>query len=119
MRNKKIKIKCVKMSLPHFDKVVKTYDALQLSAAKSLSTNSNFVSIQSNVDSTELDGIKYTSDFLCKDKKGTYSVFECVWRKQLDKPKMMILLDASQKFWTKRGVKWGIIIESEGDSDGR
>lgn len=113
MRNKVQKGKCVKMTLPHFEEVVKTYDDLQLAAAKSLSANSNFVSIQSNVDCIEIDGIKYTSDFLCRDKDGSYTVYECVYRKYLDKPKTVKLLDASQKFWQGRGCTWGLIIEKE------
>lgn len=117
MRNKNQKGRCVKMSLPHFEEVVKTYDDLQLAAAKSLSANSNFVSIQSNVDSVEVDGTKYTSDFLCKDKDGAYTIYECVYRKQIDKPKMMKLLDSSQQFWTARGVQWGLILDKEGDRD--
>lgn len=109
MRNKNQKGKCVKLTLPYFDGVVKTYDDLQLAAAKLLSANSDFVSIQSNVDCVEVDGTKYTTDFVCQSKDGKYSVFECVYRKQLDKPKMMKLLDASQQFWTARGVEWGLI----------
>lgn len=106
------------MSLPHFNEVVKTYDDLQLAAAKSLSDNSNFVSIQSNVESIEMDGTKYTSDFLCKDKDGAYTIFECVYRKQMDKPKHMKLLDASQQFWAARGVQWGLIIDKAEGTEG-
>lgn len=36
-----------------------------------------------------MDGTKYTTDFVCQSKDGKYSVFECVYRKQLDKPKMI------------------------------
>lgn len=100
MRIRNIKTKCAKLTLPHFDGVVKTYDDLQLAAAKLLSANSDFVSIQSNVDSVSIDAVKYTTDFVCQSKDEKYSVFECVYRKQLDKPKMMKLLDASQQFWT-------------------
>ena len=113
MQIKNIKTRCVKLTLPHFDGVVKTYDDLQLAAAKLLSANSNFVSIQSNVDCVEVDGTKYTTDFVCRSKDGKYSVFECVYRKQLDKPKMMKLLDASQQFWTARGVEWGLIVDKD------
>ena len=113
MRNKNQKGKCVKLTLPYFDGVVKTYDDLQLAAAKLLSANSDFVSIQSNVDCVEVDGTKYTTDFVCQSKDEKYSVFECVYRKQLDKPKMMKLLDASQKFWGARGVIWKIVIDKE------
>ena len=112
MQIKNIKTKCVKLTLPHFDGVVKTYDDLQLAAAKLLSANSDFVSIQSNVDCVEVDGTRYTTDFVCQAKDEKYSVFECVYCKQLDKPKMMKLLDASQQFWTARGVEWGLICEA-------
>ena len=112
MQIKNIKTRCVKLTLPHFDGVVKTYDDLQLAAAKLLSANSDFVSIQSNVDSVSIDAVKYTTDFVCQSKDGKYSVFECVYRKQLDKPKMMKLLDASQQFWAARGVEWGLICEA-------
>ena len=112
MQIKNIKTRCVKLTLPHFDGVVKTYDDLQLAAAKLLSANSDFVSIQSNVDCVEVDGTRYTTDFVCESKDGKYSVLECVYRKQLDKPKMMKLLDASQQFWAARGVEWGLICEA-------
>ena len=113
MQIKNIKTKCEKLTLPHFDGVIKTYDDLQLAAAKLLSANSDFVSIQSNVDCVEVDGTRYTTDFVCQSKDGKYSVFECVYRKQLDKPKMMKLLDASQQFWTARGVEWGLIVDKD------
>ena len=119
MRNKNQKGRCVKMSLPHFDEVVKTYDDLQLAAAKLLSDNSGFVSIQSNVDSVDVDGTKYTTDFVCCDKDGASNAFECVYRKQMDKPKTMKLLDASQQFWTARGISWGLITDKAGDEDGK
>lgn len=69
MRNKNQKGKCVKLTLPHFDGVVKTYDDLQLAAAKWLSANSDFVSIQSNVDCVEVDGTRYTTDFVCQSRR--------------------------------------------------
>lgn len=111
MRNKVQKGKCVKQTLPHFEGVVKTYDDLQNAAAKLLSGSSEFISIQANVDCIEMDGIKYTSDFLCKDKDGGYTVYECVYRKYIDKPKTVKLLDSSQRFWQGRGCIWGWIIK--------
>lgn len=113
MQIKNIKTKCVKLTLPHFVGIVKTYDDLQLAAAKWLSENSDFVSIQSNADCVEVAGTRYTTDFVCQSKDGKYSVFECVYRKQLDKPKMVKLLDASQQFWTARGVEWGLIVDKD------
>ena len=70
MQIKNIKTKCVKLTLPHFDGVVKTYDDLQLAAAKLLSANSDFVSIQSNVGCVEVNGTRYTTDFVCQSKDG-------------------------------------------------
>ena len=113
MRNKNQKGKCVKLTLPHFDGIVKTYDDLQLAAAKWLSANSDFVSIQSNVDSISIDAVDYMTDFLGLDKDGKYTAFECVYKKQLDKPKMMKLLDASQQFWEARGAMWQLICDTE------
>lgn len=72
MQIKKIKTKCTKQTLSRFDGIVKSYDDLQLAAAKWLSVNSDFVSIQSNVDCATVDGIGYTTDFLCKEKDGRY-----------------------------------------------
>lgn len=121
MRNKIQKGRCIKLTLNNFASPVKTYDSLQLAAAKSLSTNSNFVDCRCNVDSSTVDGKQYTTDFLCIDKDGKYTAYECVWRKNLQKPRTMALLDASQAFWAARGIEVVLIIDKaeglkEGDS---
>lgn len=113
MQLKNVKVRCIKQSLPHFEDVVKTYSPLQQAAAKLLSDNSDFESIACNVESITVDGITYTTDFVCKKKDGSITVFECVYRKHLTKPKTVKLLDASQAFWLGRGATWGIIVEKE------
>lgn len=113
MRNKVQKSRCVKLSLDKFDDVVKTYDSLQEATAKMLSEDKQLTEIRCNVDCGKIDGIAYTTDFLCKRKDGTYEVYECVYRKYLKKPKTMKLLDESQKFWNARGVIWGLVIDKE------
>ena len=86
MQIKNIKTRCVKLTLPHFDGVVKTYDDLQLAAAKLLSANSDFVSIQSNVDCVEVDGTRYTTDSTpCRPKPtrtsaGSFWACLAVWQ---------------------------------------
>lgn len=113
MQLKNVKVRCIKQSLPRFEDVVKTYSPLQQAAAKSLSDNSDFESIACNVESITVDGITYTTDFVCKGKDGSLAAFECVYRKHLTKPKTVKLLDASQAFWLGRGAAWGIIVEKE------
>lgn len=113
MRNKIQKTKCVKQMLPHFEEVVKTYDALQEATARMLSEDDGLVSIRCNVDCCTIDGTAYTTDFLCKRKDGSFVVYECVYRKYLDKPKNCRLLDKSQKFWYGRGVEWILVIDKE------
>ena len=113
MRNKVQKSRCVKSSLDKFEDVVKTYDALQEATAKVLSEDNNYAVIKCNVDCCTIDGIAYTTDFLCRKNNGTYEVYECVYRKHLAKPKTMKLLDASQKFWGARGVIWKLVIDKE------
>ncbi len=113
MRNKNQKSRCVKLALANFEDVVKTYDDLQLATAKMLAANDNFTVIRCNVDSCTIDGTAYTSDFLCKRKDGSFAVYECVFRKYLDKPKNCRLLTESQKFWYGRGVEWVLVIDKE------
>ena len=117
MRNKVQKGRCIKLSLDGFEEVVKTYDELQLAAAKFLSSNRDFVDCQCNVESCTIDDTKYTTDFVAKDKGGKLTALECVQRKNLTKPKTIKLLDESQRFWCARGIEWGLILDKEGGTD--
>ena len=118
MRNRNQKGKCVKQTLPHFEGVVRTYDSLQEAAAKMLSGSNGYQVIRANVDCCKVDDVAYTTDFVCQNGDSTYAAFECVYRKHLDKPKTVKLLNASQQFWEGRGAQWGIIIDSEARKGG-
>ena len=112
MRNKTIKKRCTKQSLPKFEGVCKTYDKLQAVAAVYLSELEDVANIRSNIDSALVDGTQYTTDFVCEKRNGDLAIWECVYRKHLMKPLTVKLLDASRSFWLSRGVTdWGVIID--------
>ena len=112
MRNKSIKKRCTKQSLPKFEGVCKTFDELQAAAAVHLAKQEEVVSIRSNVDSTLVDGTQYTTDFVCEKENGDLAVWECVYRKHLMKPMTVKLLDASRSYWLSRGVTdWGVFVD--------
>ena len=115
MRNAVQKGKCVKQSLPRFLSVCKTYDLVQEAYAKKLSEDEEVVEIRCNVPIEELfeDG-EYTSDFVITKEDGSIAVRECVLRKNLLKPRMIKLLDFSQRYWRNKGVSdWKVIINAE------
>ena len=111
MRNKGLKTRCTKQSLPKFEGVCKTFDELQASAAVYLSKMEDVKNIRSNVDSAIVDGTQYTSDFVCEKRNGDLAIWECVYGKHLMKPLTVKLLDASRSFWLSRGAEWGVIID--------
>ena len=112
MRNKTIKKRCTKQSLPKFEGVCKTFDELQAAAAVYLSELEDIETIRSNVDSALVDGTQYTTDFVCEKQNGDIVACECVYRKHLMKPLTLKLLDASRSFWLSRGVTdWRLIVD--------
>lgn len=116
MRNKNQKSRCTKQMLPKFEEICKTYDKVQNAGALLLSGDKDIASIRCNVP-LELDfedGNRYMTDFVFTKKNGELAVRECVFRKLLDKPKTMKLLDASRNFWLSRGVSdWGLIVDAD------
>jgi len=61
-----------------------------------------------------LDGLEYTSDFVCTKTDGDLMVRECVFRKLLMKPMTVRLLDTSRDYWLRHGVTdWGLVIDEE------
>ena len=110
MRNKGLKTRCTKQSLPKFEGVCKTFDKVQTAAAIFLSKMEDVKTIRSYVDSAIVDGTQYTSDFVCEKRNGDLAIWECVYGKHLMKPLTVKLLDASRSFWLSRGAEWGVII---------
>ena len=111
MRKKNYKGKCEKRSLSKCKDVCRTYDEIASAYAEELQANDNVKEIRTNV---LLDGLDYTTDFLCIKADGDMMVRECVWQKHLTKPLTVKLLDISKIYWQKHGVTdWGIVIDEE------
>lgn len=111
MQKKKPKTRCERRQLKKAEGVCRFYSKVQSAYADMLSEDENIVEIRCNV---LLDGLDYTSDFLCKKADGTYMVRECVNRKTLTWNSTVKLLDASLDYWRRHGITdWGIVIEKE------
>ena len=112
MRKKNYKGRCEKRKLSKCEGVCKTYDALQYAYADMLEADNDIIEIRCNV---QLEGMDYTSDFLCVKANGEYMVRECIYRKLLTKPRTIALLELSRHYWmvTKNIADWGIVIDGE------
>lgn len=117
MIKKKYKGRCEKRMLEKVEGVCKTFNPIQYACANYLVACEDIVSIRCNV---PMDGLDYTSDFVCTKKDGDLCVRECVSRKYLAKPLTTRLLDVSRNYWLRRGVvDWGIVIEKESRENAR
>lgn len=111
MRRKNYKGRCEKRSLSKCPVVCKTYDALQFRFADLLQDDAAIGEFRCNV---LLDGLEYTSDFVCTKVSGDLMVRECVQRSHLTKPMTVKLLDISREYWLRHGVTdWGLVIDAE------
>lgn len=118
MRKKNQKIRCEKQRLPKFKGLCKTYDKVQTAMAVVLSQQEDVVCIRCNVDSAVIDGKEYTTDFVCEMANGELAVRECLYRRYITKPLNLKVLEASRKFWLKRGVKdWAIVVNEKSALD--
>lgn len=100
------------------DGVAKTFNCIESKYADKLEANQDIKEFRCQV---LLDGLElgeYTSDFVAVKMDGDLLVRECVFRKHLNKPMTVKLLDASREYWLKRGVvDWGIVVEKESDGN--
>lgn len=111
MRKKNFKGRCEKRKISKCSEVCRTYDTIQYAYVDVLQMNDNVKEIKCNV---LLEGLEYTSDFVCIKTNGDFMVRECVYRKFLMKPLTVKLLDISREYWLKHGVTdWGLIIDEE------
>lgn len=118
MRSKRIKDRCTKMQLSKCDTTARLYDQVMIAFAGLLERNKQVSKIMCNVSMDGLDEGEFTSDFVCVKANGDYMVRECTWRKKLTLPRTARLLEASRKYWARRGVQdWGIIVEKERNND--
>ena len=114
MRKKNFKGRCEKRKLEKCEDVCKTYDAIQYAYASILSNCNDIVEFACNVELVGTEEGGYTSDFVCKKNDGDVMVRECVFRKLIDKPMTVRLLELPRQYWLRRGVSdWGLIIDAE------
>ncbi|WP_278932828.1 hypothetical protein [Parabacteroides johnsonii] len=108
--------RCIKSKLKKCDEVARTYDKIQTAYAEVLDRDKNIEKIKCNVLLENLEDGEFTTDFLCTKTNGDLMVRECVFRKKLSLPRTCKLLDASRKYWARRGITdWAIVVE-EGES---
>lgn len=114
MRKKGYKGRCEKRSLGKSKEVCRLYDGIQSVYADMLQKSEKVKEIRCNV---LMDGFaegEYTSDFVCVKMNDDLMVRECVFRKFLNKPMTVKLLDASREYWLNHGVSdWGLVINEE------
>ena len=111
MRKKNFKGRCEKRTLSKCKDICRTYDSIQYAFADYLQADENIAEIRCNV---LLDGLEYTTDFVCVKSDGDLIVRECVFRKHLTKPLTVKLLDISRNYWVNHGVTdWGLVIDEE------
>lgn len=117
MKNRKIKDRCEKNHFSKCPEVCKTYDAVQTAYAKLLQEREDITEFRCNVpfEAKQDDELEqYTSDFVCTKIDGEVMVRECLWRKNITRPKTSRLLDLSKDYWAGRGVAdWGIVVDEE------
>lgn len=111
MRRKNYKGRCEKKDLSKCKEIVRTYNPIQAVYAEMLQKDKNVKEFKCNV---PLDGLEYTSDFVCTKKDGNLMVRECVYSQHIKKPMTQKLLCMSAEYWANRGVTdWGVVINEE------
>ncbi len=101
------------------DGIAKTYNTLEARFADMLQEDDAVESFRCNVLLEDFPEGEYCSDFVCVKTNGDLMVRECVYRKNIMRPKTVRLLDASRDYWIRRGVyDWGLVIDKKKeDSD--
>ena len=113
MRKKNYKGRCEKKTIDKCKTVCKTYDPIQSAYVDILDDRNDVAEIKCNV---ELDGdaADFTTDIVAVMTDGELMVRECVSRKILPRPLTIKMLDLSQTYWMKKGVKdWGLVIDAD------
>ena len=112
MRNRNNHSLTFKKKLNKSEKIFRAYSELQLRYGEALDKNDDVVNIKFNVLLKDFElGDSYTTDFVCYKRSGEMMVRECVYKKNLLKPAVIKMLDASHSYWLSRGIKdYGIVI---------
>lgn len=113
MRKKNFKKRCEKRTLDKFISICKTYDPIQYAYADVLARDEDISEIRCNVGLDGEECSEYMTDFVCIKTNGDYMVRECVSQNALLKPQTAKLLELSQQYWIRHGVKdWGIVVDA-------
>lgn len=113
MRKKNYKGRCEKRTVAKCAGICKTYDRLQGRMVDILAGDSSVKDIRCNVPMEEAE---YTSDIVCTMDDGSIVVYECCYRKLLNRPTTAKLLQQSREYWLKHGVKeedWRLAVDAE------
>ena len=115
MRNRNNHSVTFKKKLVKSKKLFRAFSELQCKFGEMLDQDKDILEINSNVLLSEFElGDSYTTDFVCIKKDGSTMVRECVYRKTLNKPLTVKLLDASRNYWLNKGIQdWGIVLDVE------
>ena len=108
----------------HFSKckdgVARLFNTLEIHYAELLEKREEVLEFQCNVLLENLEEGEYCSDFVCRKRNGDLMVRECVYRKNITRPRTLKLLKASRNYWTRRGVTdWGIVIDKKENGNGK
>ena len=113
VRKKNYKGRCEKRSVPKYEGICKTYDALQSRMVDILAEDKAVKEIRCNV---AMGNTGYTSDIICIMKDDTFVVYECCYRNLIKRPTMARLLQQSREFWLEHGVQhedWRLAVDAE------
>ena len=114
MRNRNNHSITFKKKLNKSGKLFRAYSELQLKYGEALDLNDDVVDIRFNVLLKDFElGDSFTTDFVCYKRSGEMMVREVVYKKNLLKPAVIKMLDASHNYWLSRGVKDCVIVVGE------
>jgi hypothetical protein len=119
MRNRNSQVRTTKRKLSKCNGVCRTYNAIQYAYADILEKDPSVISFECNVllSDFEIEG-EYTTDFVITNESGELAIRECVSRDLIGKPKNVKLMDASRRYWNRRGITdWGIVTNAKAWSD--
>ena len=128
MRKKQQKGRTVKMKLDKCPELCIFHDKVMGAVARELSADNSVVEFHVNIplhfsealafpSDLAVPAEPYMSDFYIKYEDGRMAVREAVYRKHLERPGTIALLELSRLYWRQHGVNdWKIITEEEDDN---
>lgn len=116
MNIRKIKTRVVKRKVEKCNGVCRTYSDIAFAYADVLANNPEVIEFKCNVPLLGLAEGDYMSDFVITMSDSHTAVRECVFRKNITRPKTAKELELSRKYWITHGIKdWGLVIDAATD----